>query len=184
MLPRIKEDLLAMLRNAIAEIKAENFGALAEISNHSIHNASIYQDEDSLSTAVLLYALSKILNRCLQRQQGEGFKDVIGRELAKAAKALEEDRQRDYESQISSMLKNLQDMDSRLKLYITEVINQAQIKKGSRIYEHGLSLANAASMLGVTQWELQSYIGHTTITEQEEGTDIKSRLAFARSLFE
>lgn len=180
---RIRNDLLAMLRSAVAAIQEKNYSALAELSNHSIHNASIYRDEDSLSTAVLLYTLAKILARSAPLPSGAKFCDSIEAELGKAIGALEENAEGEYHGQLRHLFSHISQMDSKLKLYLTEVITQAQIKKGSRLYEHGFSLAHAAAMLGITQWELQSYIGHTTLTETGEGTDIRSRLAFARTLF-
>ena len=184
MIPRIKEDLLAMLRAAIIAIKEQNFSALAELSNHSIHNASIYQDEDSLSAAVLIYALSKILSRSATIPSGKAFCGDIIKELTSAVQTLEQDREDALHEQLKHLLRHIMEMDSSLRKYITEVITQAEIKKGSRLYEHGFSLSTAAAMLGVTQWELQSYIGHTTMTEENEGIDIRSRIQFARSLFE
>ena len=179
----IRADLLRMLRDAITAIKAENYSALAELSNHSIHNASIYKDADSLSTAVLLYTLSKILARCKMQQPGESFCIAIAGELGKAITALERDDEGGYHTRVRSIFEAIAKLDSKLKLYMTEVITQAQIKKGSRLYEHGFSLSHAAALLGITQWELQSYIGHTALTELPEGVKVQDRLKFARELF-
>ena len=73
-------------------------------------------------------------------------------------------------------------IDKKLRLYVEEVINQAKIKKSSKIYYHGISLARAASMLGVSQWELMNYIGKTSITEFSPG-NVKKRLEFTRKIF-
>ncbi|MEK6849763.1 MAG: hypothetical protein AABY01_04310, partial [Nanoarchaeota archaeon] len=62
--PRIKEDILSVLKKAIEALKSGNFIVLDELSNHTIHDASIYQDEDSTSTAILMYTISKVMQRC------------------------------------------------------------------------------------------------------------------------
>ena len=36
---------------------------IKKISNHTIHNASVFQDEDSVSVAILIYSLSKLMER-------------------------------------------------------------------------------------------------------------------------
>ena len=47
-----------------------------------------------------------------------------------------------------------------LKEYIQEVFRKAYINKASRIYEHGISRAETAGLLGVTQWELAEIRSH------------------------
>ncbi len=73
-------------------------------------------------------------------------------------------------------------IDTKLKLYIEEVISKAKVKKGSKLHEHGLSIARTAEVLGISQWELMNYVGKTTISTVD-GVDVKTRLNFARKLF-
>ena len=63
---RIRNDILAVLRRLaeILEVKEEKDTLeIKELSNRVIHDASIFQDDDSVSVAVLVYALSKIIER-------------------------------------------------------------------------------------------------------------------------
>ena len=58
----VKRDILAVLNDlaGILKVKEESDAAqIKELSNHVIHNASIFQEEDSVSIAILIYALSK-----------------------------------------------------------------------------------------------------------------------------
>ncbi len=65
-----------------------------------------------------------------------------------------------------------------------EVIESSQVKKGTKIYDHGISLERAASILGISQWELSSYIGNTIIDKYlEEGVPLVRRMKHARELF-
>ena len=62
----IKKDILTVLTELVEILKVKEEGDISEIkelSNHVIHNASIFQDEDSISVAILIYALSKIIER-------------------------------------------------------------------------------------------------------------------------
>ena len=69
-------------------------------------------------------------------------------------------------------------------MYIHEVINQAQIKKGCKLCEHGISIARASEVLGISQWELMHYIGKTTLIDQfSEPVNVTKRLKIARSMF-
>ncbi len=181
---RIKEDILSVLEQLlqIFNIKdSTDVFAVKYLSDHTIHNASIFQDEDSIAIAVLTYALGKIIEMKFEQINY----NTICTNLSNARDELIENRIDQYRKQIQKTMSYVSNLDAKLKIYIQEVINKAQIKKGSRIYEHGISLSRASALLGVSQWELMSYIGKTRIIDSaEEDTEfVKSRLEFARGLF-
>ncbi len=176
MIEIVRQDLLDILARAIVLVKEQNTASLKELSNHTIHDASIFQDEDSITIAVLIYALSKILER------GKVDANSFVHKLDEASIALAKQNYKLYRRIISSIFRVISTIDKELHLYVEEVINQAKIRKSSRVYYHGISLARAASMLGVSQWELMNYIGKTSITEYSPG-NVKSRLSFARKIF-
>ena len=178
MLPEVKQDILAVLRQSVAAILEKNSFLLAELSNKTVHNASIFQDEDSVSVAVVIYALSKIVER------GHTPLDKsVPDQLDKAYESLLANDFGAYKKLISSVTKVISGIDSKMRLYIQEVISQAQIRKGSKIYAHGISLARAAEMLGVSQWELMSYCGRTQTVDSETIRRARVRITFARRLF-
>lgn len=177
---KIKKDLGAILVQTRDVLKKGNYSGLKEISNHTIHNASIFQDEDSVSVAVVVYSLFKIMQRLRDNTLAARTVHCIDESL----ELLELDDMEGYRNCIKKMLEMISKADSRMKLFIEEVINQAEIKKGSKLYEHGISLARAAEILGITQWELMDYIGKTRLPELEaEKSDVKRRLDFARKIF-
>ena len=57
--------------------------------------------------------------------------------------------------------KTLESNSISLKNYIQDVLKKAAINKGSRIYEHGVSMGQTAKLLGITPWELAEYSGQT-----------------------
>lgn len=174
----IKKDLLSILNDALNYIKTGQISEIKELSNHTIHNASIFQDQDSISVAVIMYAISKIFER------DNRIDPVIVEKIIDAKKLLENNRFEEYKLKIKKIFELVSRKDSKIGKYIEEVIEQAQIKKSSRIYEHGISMAQAASLLGISQWELMNYIGKTTIVDMfKEPVDIRQRIKFARTLF-
>jgi len=178
----VKKDILEVLSDVIKILAVEedrDVADLRELSNHTIHNASIFQDEDSVSIAILIYSLSKVI----ERREGKMNYGVMLNILGKAKKNLEENNIDGYRKTIRKLFDFISTIDTKLKFYVEEVISQAQIKKGSKLYAHGISLARAAEILGISQWELMFYVGKTRLTDIKGGIGVKERLNYARSLF-
>jgi len=173
----VKFDILDVLAKSEAYLEIYDSAKLRELSNCTAHDASIFQDEDSISIAVVMYAISKIMER--------GSIDMAGfiELLNQAKNYLEQDNLSDYKNTIKRLFDKISRTDTKFKLYVEEVLKQSQIKKGSKLYEHGISLEQAANLLGISQWELMHYIGQTSIMEEFESTGIRKRLSIARDLF-
>jgi len=178
--PSIKQDILSVIDQALVRIRLRDFTALKELSNHTIHNASMFQDPDSVSIAVVMYALSKIADR----SQDPSYLKKIAQAFQKCKQSLQKNNITAYRNCIKSIFKVISSYDIKFKIYVEEVIDKAQVKKGSKIYEHGISIAKTAEILGVGQWELMSYIGKTRIHDEFVGrVDVRKRIEFARGLF-
>jgi hypothetical protein len=178
----VKKDILVILSKLIEilRIKEERDAAeIKELSNHTMHNASIFQDEDSISIAILIYALSKII----ERRENEIDCNPIIKLIKEAKEFIDKNNFYKYRNKVKNIFDFISSIDSKLKLYIVEVIKQAQIKKGSKLYAHGISSARAAEILGISQWELVSYIGKTQLTNVVGGVSVRQRLNYARGLF-
>jgi len=181
MKPKIKQDILAVLHEAISLIETEEYPAqgLVKISNRIIHNASLYQDEDSTLIAVLVYALSKTIQKlCEQEKQFRQFSEP----LKKMHHYLSKNNIKLIRKEISKTISQIRKTDKKLKNYVEEVLNRAKIKKGSKLHEHGISIARTANILGISQWELQEYIGIKPEFAPKTMPVLK-RLAIARELF-
>ncbi|MEK6875820.1 MAG: hypothetical protein AABX63_00295, partial [Nanoarchaeota archaeon] len=178
----VRNDALQIISRVIEilETKEEKDTVeLKDLSNNTIHNASVFQDECSVSIAVLIYALSKIIERNPEFNYSGVFKL-----LKEARDKLENNKEDEFHITIKKLFSEISKLDNKIKLYAQEVINQAQIKKGSKLCEHGLSCAKASQILGISQWELMNYIGKTNLAENVPGiVDAGARLKFARSLF-
>jgi hypothetical protein len=178
----IKKDILEIIAGILGIFEKGEHGdvlELSRLSDRTIHDASIFQDEDSIGMAVVAYSLSKIYMR------KKSIDVVVVAGLRKAHDLLLDDDYDDYRKKIKEILKRIADEDKKIGLYIQEVVSQAEVKKGSRIYEHGISLARAAEILGISQWELSSYVGNTTISDEDlERIPVKKRIEFTRKLFQ
>lgn len=180
----IKKDIIAVLSELVEILKVKeetDIAQIKELSNHVIHNASVFQDEDSISIAVLIYSLSKIIER---KQKDLDYKKVISM-LDSCISSLNSNQDDIFRASVKNVFNFIRTIDEKLKLYIHEVVNQAQIKKGCKLCEHGISVARASEVLGISQWELMHYIGKTTLIDQlSEPVNVIKRLKIARGLFE
>ena len=179
----IKKDILTVLAELVEILKEKEESDIInmkELSNHVIHNASVFQDEDSVSVAILIYSLSKIIER---KQRDFDYEKVMSM-LNSCISNLKNDEDELFRKSIKNIFNFIRTVDEKLKMYIHEVINQAQIKKGCKLCEHGISIARASEVLGISQWELMHYIGKTTLIDQfSEPVNVSKRLKIARSLF-
>ena len=179
----IKKDILTVLTELIEILKEKgdsDISQIKELSNHVIHNASVFQDEDSISVAVLIYSLSKIIER---KQRDLDYNKVLSM-LNLCISNLKNNDEDAFRKSIKNIFNFIRTTDEKLKIYIHEVINQAQIKKGCKLCEHGISIARASEVLGISQWELMHYVGKTTMTDQfSEPVNASKRLKMARGLF-
>jgi hypothetical protein len=183
----VKKDIISILKKALVILKQGDTAALDALSNHMLHDASIYQDNDSISIAVVIYALAKIMHRKEHhdlRDWGRIHREKINL-LSKALNYLENDKIEGYRRAVKEMLKNIGAVDRKLKWYIEDVLEKARIAKGGKLYEHGLSVGKAAELLGISQYELMSYVGKTKIVDiyPEEVVPVTKRIAYAKRLF-
>ena len=181
---QIKKDIITVLSDLsriLKERKETDASEIKSLSNHVIHNASVFQDEDSISVAILIYSLSKIIER---KEKELDFNKILSI-INFAISNLKNNNEEGFRKSVKYFFSFIRTLDKGLRLYINEVINQAQIKKGCKLCEHGISVARASEVLGISRWELMHYLGKTTVVDQyNDSINISIRLKFARSLFE
>ena len=180
---QVKEDILAVIKKVITAFRTKNYFDLRDISNQTTHSASMYGDEDAVSIAVIIYSLFKIVSRDFYDHSLD--EEILGSFL-RAYDALEKGNIPAFRQTMQRVFKNLSQKDPSIRRYLKSIVYHAQTVKSSRLYEHGISLASAAEILGVSHWDLMSYVGKTGIPESTPGTsadEMKRRLRFARSLF-
>jgi len=175
----VKRDILKVLTSVIDLVKKGDYARVSSWSNRVIHSASVYQDDDTVTVAVLVYMLGKVFQDCCEK--GVELPEVLPK-LEQAVHYLRNNNHNAFHVLLKKLLADLSNYDDKLKVYIQEVLTRAKIKKGSGMYHHGLSIARTAELLGLSQWELQEYIGIMR-DKHYEGLPIKKRLERARRLF-
>jgi hypothetical protein len=183
------ENIIDILQKAQKAIKNEDIIQIKDLSNRTIHSVSIYQDADNINIAIILYALSKLLER-KKYQDFSGwskFEKAYISSLENALIALRKNDIEAYRDQINRIKDTIKSLSGNLKTYIEEVFRKASINKGSKIYEHGISMEKTAKILGISQWELSQYIGATNQGVADMNLtytkDIKQRLKDAEEIF-
>jgi hypothetical protein len=182
----LKNQSLIILKETLKAIQNQEPEKINSLSNNTIHTASTAQDKESITIAILIYALSKIYEREYStRLTGWGDFDLyLKKELKTAIRNLDQEKYTSYENTLQRIFKNIKKLDWKLKVYIKSVMEKARINKASRIHEHGISLGRTAELLGVSKYELMGYIGKTFMSESVEfqTKPIKERIETARRL--
>ena len=179
--------VVKVLEQAKAAIKKGDSAKIKDLSNQTIHSASIYQDADNIALAVVLYALSKLIER-KRTAEHDGWCDLEKNYLQAIDRALFALKKKDievYRDQIANIREAIKSCSGDLKTYVEDVFRKASINKASRLYEHGLSLAKTAKILGITLWDLNHYVGETKIADVNLAytKDLGARIKSAQRMF-
>ena len=179
----VRQNILVVLGELLSILRTKEEKDVLEIrdlSGHVIHDATLFEDEDAISVAVLIYALSKVMQHLVDKLEYREF--IVP--LERAAKELRVNDLQGFRSLVRNLFKLISEKDSQINLYVNDVLMHARLKKGSAVCQHGISMAKSAQMLNISQWELMQYLGKTTRSEQmQNGHDIRTRLKYARELF-
>ena len=163
------ENAIEVLKETKIAILQKNAIKLRDLSNRTVHSSCSYQDPGSVTAAVLIYALSKLIERgdISKIKDWDKLIKKFNSNLDLAILALEENNSEAYALHMQRARKVIESGAVNLKPYIKEVIRKASINKGSKLYAHGLSLEKTARLLGITQWELSEYTAQIDAKIQE-----------------
>ena len=179
--------ILNILKRVINALEKKKYIEIKNLSNQIIHQASIHQNPDIISLAVIIYSLSKFIERESYKEQKSWsvFYENYIKHFNNVIKALEKDNLEVFRNELRLIRKLIQNLPGDLKKNISEVFRRAQINKASRIYEHGISMGKTAKILGISQWELAEYAGKTGIGDVNLGITIPvaQRIKQAEDIF-
>jgi len=179
-----KENVLRIFEETKDAIKKEDVVKLRELSNQTIHTASLSQDSDSVAVAIIVYSLSKIIER--KYSGAGGFYKTIISAIDNSIIALKKNDEKKFKENLELVRKAINKLSGNLKKYVQDVFRKASINKASKIYEHGISMEKTAKLLGITMFELASYAGQKEeISEVPESKtlDVRSRIKLAMEMF-
>jgi hypothetical protein len=184
-----KENVLRILEATKEAIKREDSIKLKELSNQTIHTASTSQDPDNIAVAVIVYSLSKIIER-KQYQSFSGWKSFyseIVSAIDDSISSIKNNNDKKLKENLTRIRKTVSKLSGKLKIYIQDVFRKAQINKASKIYEHGISMEQTASLLGITLFELTGYAGQKPEISDvsfNKTVDVKKRIKTAMEMFQ
>ena len=181
------DNIVRILEETRRAISENDPYRMKRLSNQTIHSAAVYQDMDNIMVAVLVYALSKVMERDHYREMpgwNEFYKAML-KNLDSAIFALEKDDVERFRTSVGKVRGDIEKISSSLKSYIRDVFYKAEVNKASKLYEHGLSLEQTSHLLGVSLWDLSSYVGQSTISEAHANVSlpIKQRIKIAEEIF-
>ena len=182
------ENILRVLLEAKEAIEKDDSAKLKDLSNQTLHSSSISQDGSNVAVAVIVYSLSKIIERAEYRKEKgwANFYAKIISSLDASISALENGDEPAFKESLKQIREAIDKLSGHLKKYIQDVFRKAKINKASKIYDHGISLEKTAKLLGVTMWELQSYAGQKHVPDMSlsETMNTKSRIKMVMEMFE
>lgn len=178
---------MRILEETKEAIKIDNAARIKELSNQTTNTASLTQDPDNIAVAVIVYSISKIMERKDYRKYKgwESFYRILTTSLDRAIEDVRKEDEKGFRSDFEMIRKAINKLSGRLKKYIEEVFRSAKINKASRLYEHGISMEQTAKLLGITMYELADYAGKTGIGDvpASQTMDAKARIKMAMEMF-
>ena len=181
------DNVLRILQGARDALNNGDSTKMRSLSDQTINTASLTQDSDNIAVAVMVYSLSKIIEREDYRSLDgwEIFYRLFSSALDRAIKDVEDNDIEKFRKDFEMMRKAINKISGKLRKYIEEVFTQAEINKASRIHAHGMSMEQTAQLLGITMYDLAEYVGKTGISEAPEGKTmgVKDRIEMAVRFF-
>jgi len=184
-----KENILRIFEETKKAIEENDSATIKSLSDQTINTASLTHDPDNIAVAVIVYALSKIIER-------EGYRKLPGwnnfykiyiQSINKIITGLRNDDEKIVNENLKLIRTAIGKLSGKLKKYIQDVFMKAKINKASKIYEHGISMEKTARLLGITMFDLASYAGQKAeISEAPESKTlgVRKRIKMAMEMFQ
>jgi len=183
-----RENILRIFQETKGAVATGNSTKIRNLSNQTTNTASLTQDPDNIAAAVIVYALSKIIEREDYRALPgwDNFYNIYMGSIDKIIDAVKKGNDIVYRKNIEIIRGAIGKLSGKLREYIQEVFRKASINKASRIYEHGISMENTAKLLGVSLFELANYSGQGRYSDIPEARTIneRERIKIAMEMFE
>lgn len=178
--------LLEILKKVQITLINKDYVKLKFLSDETILLASFHQDSDTVSLAVIIYSISKLIERehYLKDKNWESFFIDFKKNINDLITALEKNNDELFRNEIKANSVLIERLSGELKDFIGDVFRKAKINKASKMYEQGISMERTANILGISLWELQEYSG-TRVSENNLNITlpIKERIKLVEEIF-
>lgn len=179
--PQIKKEVLFDINELIKILtkkEPSDFKRLEKLSDHAIEDVALYKDIDVISITVLIYSIYKVSNSLTETN----YKKLLY-ELETAKFNLEKNNYSNYNKTIKNLFNIVKSCNARIKKHLDDVMHAAKISKGTTLLKKGLSIGQAAGLMGLSNWDLQQYAAKTTAQSFHEKVKAKDRLKLALNIF-
>ena len=157
----IKKELSYILSQLITifEVKSDDVDdRLKELSDKEVEMIALYKDLDLISLNVLVYSLYKTIKCIPPTDQA-----LILKQLNLAKNGLKADNLTRYNRSIRKLFETVRGCNAKVKEHLDDVMHATRIKKGTTLLQKGLSIGQAAGLMGLSNWDLQQYAGKSFI---------------------
>lgn len=182
-----KENVLRILEETKRAVEENDSLKIKNLSNQTTNTASLTHDPDNIAVAVIVYSLSKILEKTDYRKLPgwNAFYKIYINAINKTISAIKKGNEKEVSLNLKIITQAIGKLSGKLKIYVQDIFRKAQINKASKIYEHGISMEKTAQLLGITMFDLASYAGQTDIPNAPEGKTLsaKARIKLATEFF-
>ena len=163
----------------LQEREATDVEELKNLSDHAIEDIALKKDLELVSVTVLLYSLYKIIHDI----DTSSYMGIVA-EMKAAKNGLEQKNLGKYNQSIKKVYEIIRRCDNKIREHLDDVMQAARIKKGTSLLQRGLSIGQAAGLMGLSNWDLQQYAGKTMVLDQHDETfPVEKRVMMALKLF-
>ncbi|MDP3734445.1 MAG: hypothetical protein Q8R37_04380 [Nanoarchaeota archaeon] len=178
----VRKEILFDLSKTIEILKVKevkDIQELEKLSDHAIDDVALHKDLDLISITVLIYSIYKVID-CFT---DKNYHDIVA-ELQSAKENLHRSEFGKYNQNIKQLFSLVRSCDAKIKIHFQNVMDAARIKKGTALLERGLSIGQAAGLMGLSNWDLQVYAGkRVSFIDYSETIPAKNRLTNAFKIF-
>ncbi len=160
---------------------------LRGLSNRLIREASVENNYAKAELGVISYALHKIESKShfVNSPVWSKIKLVVFKNIESAIFAAKNKDDVAILSYLKKIIKSIEEADTNLGNYASSIYDKAKVKQASLAYSYGLSISQAAELVGADKKDLQSYIGFTTMHDEEmESKGMRKRVDELKKLIE
>lgn len=181
-----RDNLLRIFKETREAIDDGDVTEIQQLSDQTTNTAALTNDPDNIASAVVVYALAKILER-EQYQKLPGWKkfyNIYISAIDKIISALEKDDEESFRDNLRLIRSAIGQVSGKLRQYMKDVFVKASINKASKLHEHGLSMERTAKLLGVTLFDLADYTSEREPFEFKTPITEKQRIKLIMGMFE
>ncbi len=173
------KSLVFDLKEVLKLFRKGNVLQLRGLSNRLIREATVENNLAKAELGVIAYALHKIETKqhFTNNVKWHKIRNNIYNNLEGAIFAASTHENEQFFRKLKRIILDINKIDSELGHFAVSIYEKAKVKQASLAYSYGVSISRASELTGADKKELQSYIGFTTMHDEEiEQKTIKERV--------